>query len=621
MRSLTLILSLFLAASAPAASWYVDNAASGSNNGTSWANAWEAMDDVVWGGSGVAAGDTLYISGGSTSKTYTGARLTVGANGSSGNPITIRIGQDAGHNGVAILEGSGLNELIWWNGRSWIVIDGLYNGESRLHLQNIDNADRQIGFAINGNVNNSIVQWVTASNINNGIMVGNGTGNTIRSNLITHIKGDRAADFNGSTGSWDANKFHNNIVRINTTSDRSGAGPDGVQCTTGVSIYDNHFIGLGNDLQVGTQHPDGVQATRDYLKIYNNIFENFTDSGIDMDCWGNDRQRNNVHIFNNLFVLTDPAFRTGNRTPVGIRLYLPGNTITNLSNVVIANNAFVDYPSRAIYVEQVAQTCAFDGVKIVNNIFHNINKASSGSSAQIFNFGNISSPTLDNISTSNVQIDYNVFSAGGNGVTRFHRGTVLYNVGDWGGGIMDNGINADPLFVSYALEDPDNDYRLQSGSPAIGSGLDLSAFFTTDKDGNTRTAWDIGPYAFDGEADTTDPVVTITGPTSSATYDNGSTATITLSGTSSDNVSVSNVTLVMSGATTGSVSVTGTTTWTANEANINVGETTFTATATDSSSNTATDTLVVTRTEVAGPTPPGSGRRIPARSQGGGFPF
>ena len=54
-------------APAMAANWYVDKDAQGSNNGTSWTNAWNSLSRI----SGVSAGDTVYISGGSASKTYT----------------------------------------------------------------------------------------------------------------------------------------------------------------------------------------------------------------------------------------------------------------------------------------------------------------------------------------------------------------------------------------------------------------------------------------------------------------------------------------------------------------------------------------------------------------------
>jgi hypothetical protein len=56
-----------------------------------------------------------------------------------------------------------------------------------------------------------------------------------------------------------------------------------------------------------------------------------------------------------------------------------------------------------------------------------------------------------------------------------------------------HGLSADPLFSSTT------DLRLQSGSPAVGAGLNLSGVFTTDADGSSRPTplsgnWDMGAY-------------------------------------------------------------------------------------------------------------------------------
>ena len=51
---------LFIAFDAHATTWYLDNTATGANNGTSWANAWTSLAVI----NSVQPGDTVYISGG-----------------------------------------------------------------------------------------------------------------------------------------------------------------------------------------------------------------------------------------------------------------------------------------------------------------------------------------------------------------------------------------------------------------------------------------------------------------------------------------------------------------------------------------------------------------------------
>jgi hypothetical protein len=69
--------------------WYVrpDTSHSGTRNGTSYATAWGGWTEIVWGGSGVAAGDTLYVCGAHTFS----AGQSVGAHGgTTTNRTTIR---------------------------------------------------------------------------------------------------------------------------------------------------------------------------------------------------------------------------------------------------------------------------------------------------------------------------------------------------------------------------------------------------------------------------------------------------------------------------------------------------------------------------------------------------
>src|SRR5258708_32010618 len=95
-----LVITFGFGTSPDAATWYVDSAATGARNGTSWANAWTALTQIA----GAAAGDTVYISGGpsGSNRNYS---VAVGgwtpSGGSSASRITYQIGQDAISNGTA----------------------------------------------------------------------------------------------------------------------------------------------------------------------------------------------------------------------------------------------------------------------------------------------------------------------------------------------------------------------------------------------------------------------------------------------------------------------------------------------------------------------------------------
>src|SRR5437870_7709314 len=238
----------FSARTAKGSNWYVDNAASGAGNGTSWANAWMSFSAIVWGSSGVKAGDTLYISGGSTSKQYN-ETLTVGASGSSGARTTISVGRDPGHNGQVIIDGQNTRTVgMALNNSSYLTISGNNGlGSTNFVFRNFTASDAQTGAAISGSNNTSnVVEYVETYAVNCPITENFCTGCEIRYCNLHDVRGDRAVAMNGSTGSWDANTIHHCTISCNTTSNRSGAGPDGIQATTGMSVYNCKFLGVGN---------------------------------------------------------------------------------------------------------------------------------------------------------------------------------------------------------------------------------------------------------------------------------------------------------------------------------------------------------------------------------------
>ena len=127
-------------------SWYVDNEATGGNNGTSWTNAWESFSAINWGS--IQPGDIIYLSGGTDSTIYY-QEMNIGASGSVGNPITITPGNDAGHNGKVRFDLLSYGQQnINIASRSNITIDGqnrmeFWHGGSgsqgQIHMQSCQN--------------------------------------------------------------------------------------------------------------------------------------------------------------------------------------------------------------------------------------------------------------------------------------------------------------------------------------------------------------------------------------------------------------------------------------------------------------------------------------------------
>ena len=94
------------------ADWFVreDSTHGGTNAGTSYANAWQGWGAIVWGVSGVKAGDTLYVCG-----THARNMTDTGAHGGTSSlPVTIR-GDYSGDPGTILMSSWGrFNVAVAW---------------------------------------------------------------------------------------------------------------------------------------------------------------------------------------------------------------------------------------------------------------------------------------------------------------------------------------------------------------------------------------------------------------------------------------------------------------------------------------------------------------------------
>jgi hypothetical protein len=577
--------------------WYVDPTATGSNNGTSWANAWTSVTSINW--TSVAAGDTIYLSGGSTSQTYTNT-LTVGKSGTAANPIKISAGQDAGHNGTAIFDfnadgTASTRSAIDLNTRNYITIEGSFSGSNHLQFQNIvntvagGNEDVSYGIGSSGGNTGILIDHVAFNNVSNGVKIASATGNTIQNSAFNGIRGNAAINVAGSTGGFDSTIVDTNYIEMvcqqggSCNNGTGNSGPDGVESGAGVTIKNNTFKETVINEVTSGQHPDSVQGQGNFTKIYNNDFQNVGDSNIDFGYFGGPLSIDSVYIYNNTFrILTtiDPY-------PDFIRLYynFGSQVMTGVTNFKVMNNVFADAnagggipPVNFCYYDvSFCNVTTSSGNQVTNNIF--INDGDGTSSGPMLFVGS-------NAGTG--------WTAGNNVYYRPTNGFVTwkgtsYTAANFVSSVDTAGKTGLPSFTSYTAFASGNDFHINtSDTVAVDKGASLASYFTADKDGITRpqgAAWDIGAYETSSSGgDTTNPTVSMTAPANNATVSGSNT----VSATASDNVGVVGVQFKLDGSnlgaedTTSPYSINWDTTLTSNGAHQ------LTAVARDAAGNTAT---------------------------------
>lgn len=548
MRWLALI--LLSATVAHGATWYVDKDATGSNNGTSWANAWTNMPNVVW--ASFTAGDDLQIAEG-----WYNSPPNINKTGTAANPITIRLAQDPARVGHVYIT-NGINLYA-----NWITVNGAFDTNYSIPaaVADLDTITNNIGLHITTNLE-----------ANHGVNCANGNRTGLRL-LWTHVyscgtnttgfPADNESNENAvSLSDYMTNMviaycwFQDNIYGDTINSPRAfgsfgelsihdclfyNAGDDVVQINGGFDLYRCKIAYRTAGYSGG--HTDFLQTWGNYIRVHHNIVFFWgppLDEGWSTYCsfgllqFSNERNGDFL-FYNNLLYDQD----TNRFTNPGISFttdawFAPGKywATNTLTNIVVANNLFLR-PGGSVY-GHTFYWIASDSSRGTNGLFV-ITNCLFANNVVIDTFNQTAgmlqgAPVNFPIVTSNVAPDTDEEGPMISSPDRFKvKNNVItgpnFRVG--ASNLFNNIIEAQaefsnitgnktnrPVFVFYEklVESPEFDFRIATNDTVLlNAGFDLSAWtndmpgFHVDLEGNNRFQGtiDIGPYegAYDGPVD------------------------------------------------------------------------------------------------------------------------
>jgi hypothetical protein len=469
------ILFFFISTISFATNWYVKNGGGGSNNGTSWTNAWTSFGSINWGS--INGGDYIFIDGGVDSVVYTSG-MTIGKSGSAGNYIYIMPGRfspsPSGHSGKVVMTPS------------------------------------SAGFTNSGGYDYIYIKGVTIRDFGGrGVYMWNGTSHIVIDSL-TILNG-------GEMGTWWEESSYieiKNCIVISKANNLNTDDNNYAQRVHHFYVHHNYFHMRNRQFGTGTDHLDNFQvADWGYaFYFYNNVC--ITDSAVQghniiLGCKGNTANYSDtVLVFNNFFYDGgDPGCNY--QRSVYFRYPESGG---NVYQGYLVNNTIVTANWGAPVFEGEGGR-----VYVSNNIM--VNRGVNGSTPGSCENGNwtwgqngTSSAYYVRVDSCHTNLAWRSYNANpsfyGSGFVRTNgtHGTPSGwsdFVNNYGG----TGVNADPkLAGNWRL----GDYQLQASSPCIDAGTNMLYYlnryvgylpgFDPSKDiaGNPRNDghWDIGAFEF-----------------------------------------------------------------------------------------------------------------------------
>jgi hypothetical protein len=245
-------------------------------------------------------------------------------------------------------------------------------------------------------------------------------------------------------------------------------------------IHDNIYGGRGA-LQLAGDGAEAYYTDNVNVNVHHNLFQNLPEAGLLLG-----RGSYQVNIYDNIFddmqLITHSGFaaislRGGGGPAYGDYKFYNNTVYTDVDSSGIIQIGYSpeanEYPNSVIIRNNIIVS------KSETTAYYTINHASFDPFTRVTADHNLYyGSTAYNYLTGSPYAPYGVSPA-------------------W----ESDALATDPKFTTIG-----SDFTLQSDSPAIGSGFDLSAYFTTDFSGVSRgTTFDIGAFEYEGDQEATTP--------------------------------------------------------------------------------------------------------------------
>lgn len=434
------------------ATHYVDTITTGSGDGTSWTNAFKNFKNINW--TSFNPGDTLFVSGTSDTTQYYDT-LQVLKSGTLSGKIVITIGKEIGHNGYAKFR----RITHCQYSRDHIVFDGVNknfifeaDSSSELYMYDVDSIIiRNIEFR----------GGKSSASDQHGISIGLGVKALLIENC--YIRGSMGDGINININDSVVNakyltKYGKNYNVIVNNCIIDSLRDDCIQVSNSYVLIDSTFMryvdSTHGGIPPGAAHPDLVQINPDNggIDILNCTFVN------GMQSVFAEKTRGDCVVANNVFYDEIEMNRAGNTNR---SLSINKSTKSWYGTFYYCNNVMhgIQWACYFIGNPQLSST----DLVIKNNIHLN-------------NVRTVVSESLwDSVSIDRAN---NVFSINADSCASCNAAPV-------------GSVTGNPLFANHI----GRDYTISNTlSSACRIGYDMSAIYTTDKNGTLRTGWDAGAY-------------------------------------------------------------------------------------------------------------------------------